>query len=440
MIRTTLFFILAFSNQSALAEGLCDPHLKSYEVKYDRYQNAINLALERNKLLGDIRSWQKFMGREVGQIQYRKFKVESFLKFSLKHDRPILVKEHFEAVSNEVQLAYHIIKKNRKLSEEISFIIERNPNHPDLSVLRKTLSDIHAENLKQAKTIARRIDEYSATFNTLEAIAKGTDKSAENARWVLDKLESQYILENFFKDAQIAERETPRVKDLFAILDEYAEADIYHLKLAKRMEMYSALLSISPSESFFRYVDKMIVKVPWVNKSKFRAFIAEVQDSRVHALYYSDIERVLMSETVASERLDLLINVASTYEKEFLITFSRRIDAKDVWKQLKEAAAERDPDFLSQMTKAEEEGRNLSRLSILKDNTASKIVTRFVDLVFASAITYGTVSYFEDQGIVKSKEDVNSPSKLTENEEKELDEYLQLGGSVIEEMKREGVK
>jgi hypothetical protein len=437
MKKTALLVLFVITIQSAYSDGLCDPHIKSYEVKYDQYQNAINLAQERNKLLGEIRSWQKFMGREVGQIQYRKSKIESFLKFSLKHDRPVLAKEHFQAVSNEVQLAYHIIKKNRKLSEELTFLIERNPNHPDINSLRKTLADIHVENLKQAKTIARKIDEYSATFNTLEAIAKGTDKSAENARWVLDKLQSQYILDNFFKDAQILERETPAVKDLFAILDEFAEADIYHLKLAKRMEMYSALLSISPSESFFRYLDKMMVKVPWINKSKFRAFIAEVQDSRLHALYYSDIERVLMTETIATERLDLLISVASTYDKGFLVTFSRRVDAKDIWKQLKEAAAERDTEFLEQMLKAEEEGKNLSRLSILKDNTTSKIVMRFIDLMFASAIGYGTVSYFEDEGIIKSKEAV---SKLTDLEEKELDDYLELSGQALQEMKKDGVK
>jgi hypothetical protein len=181
----------------------------------------------------------------------------------------------------------------------------------------------------------------------------------------------------------------------------------------------------------------MMVKVPWINKSKFRAFIAEVQDSRLHALYYSDIERVLMTETIATERLDLLISVASTYDKGFLVTFSRRVDAKDIWKQLKEAAAERDTEFLEQMVKAEEEGKNLSRLSILKDNTTSKIVMRFIDLMFASAIGYGTVSYFEDEGIIKSKEAV---SKLTDLEEKELDDYLELSGQALQEMKKDGVK
>ncbi|MFZ4712191.1 MAG: hypothetical protein ACOYL6_00635 [Bacteriovoracaceae bacterium] len=439
MKSTFLLIILFLHLANVQANGQCDPEFKSYVTKYDKFQNAVTLAQERNRLLADIRAWQKFMGREVGQLQYRKAKIESFLKFSLKHDRPQLVKEHFESMSNKVQLAYHIIKKNRQLEEELGALLLKSPNHPDLSSVKQKMANIYQENLKQAKVIARHIDEYSTTFTNLEKIAKGSDKSAENAKYVLLKLQSQYILDNFFLEAQIVGKETPTVKDVFAILDEYTEADIYHLKIAKRLEIVSALFSLSPTESFFKYLDKVMLKIPWVNETKFRAFIAEIQDSKLHALYYADIERVLMSESQAEERLDLLMNLAAASDEAFLTTFSRRVDAKDLWKELKTAAAEKDPDFLKTMEEAEKAGKNLSRLTQLKDNTGAKIITRFLDLAMASAITAGTIYYFDDQGILKTKPDPKKPGvlPLSKEEEKELDDSLEVASALMEEMKKD---
>lgn len=408
----------------------CDNHFRLFEERYGSYQNAILVAKERTEILASIRSWQKFMGREMSQAQFKKAKIASFLKNSLKFDKPTIAKEYLESMSNQVQLAYHIIKKNKALEVELAEFLKTNPlDEKSQAMIQK----LYQENLKQAKVIARHIDEYSTAFTLLQETAKGTGVAAEHAKFVLYKLQSQYILDSFFAMAKITEKETPLVKQVYQILDEFVEADIYHLKLQRREEALTALFSISPTETIFKYADRAILKVPWLNKSKFRQFIGSLEEEKIRYLYFPDIERVVSSEASADEKLKLMMNLNVSTENEFLTTFSRRVDAKETWRELKTIAEETEPEFFARMVAAEEKAKIKGELSLWKDNSKAKILTRFVDFAVASALG-GGIAYFGLSDPNKEQLD-QKIEQLTPDEDKELDDTLGVAHEAIQEMK-----
>lgn len=426
-----IFFSFIFISTSVIAVP-CDNNFRLFDERYGNYQNAIKVAEERTEILASIRSWQKFMGREMSQTQFKRAKIASFLKNSLKFDKPTIAKEYLESMSNQVQLAYHIIKKNKVLETELAEILKKNPLDAQS---QKLVADLYQENLKQAKIVARHIDEYSQAFTLLNETAKGTDMAAENAKYVLFKLQSQYILDSFFTMAKISEKETPAVKQVYEILDEFIEADIYHLKLQRREEALSALFSISPTETVFKYADKVLLKVPWMNKSKFREFLGSLEEEKIRYLYFPDIERVVSSEAAAEEKLKLAMNLNVSSHNDFLVTFSRRVDAKETWRELKTIAQVAEPEFFARMSAAEEKGQLLGELSLWKDNSKAKILTRFVDFVVASAIG-GGIAYFT-VGDSQKEELTMKSEQLTPSEEKELDDTLTVAKTVVEEMKKD---
>lgn len=410
----------------------CDNNFRNFDERYGSLQNAIQLAEKRSEILAGIRSWQKFMGREMSQAQFKRAKMASFLKNTLKFDKPTIAKEALESMSNQVQLAYHIIKKNKALEVEVLEFLKANPLDEKA---QKMIQNLYNENLKQAKVVARNIDEYSTAFTILNEMKKGEGIAAKNAEFVLYKLQSQYILDSFFEMTKIVEKETPQVKQVYQILDEFVEADIYHLKLQRRAEAFSALFSISPTETIFKYVDKVLLKVPWMNKTKFREFIGSLEEEKIRYLFFPDIERVVSSEAAVEEKLRLTMNLNVSSHNDFLVTFSRRVDAKETWRDLKKSAEVAEPDFFARMNEAEEKGKKLGELSLWKDNSKAKILTRFVDFAVASAIG-GGITYF---GLSSPKQEKlqKKSEELTPEEEKELDDSLEVAHQVIETFKQE---
>lgn len=421
------FLLLAILFTSLQAYSLpCDDNFRLFQERYGIYKDAMAVAKKRTELLTDIRWWQQSLGKRISITQARRIEIHNILENSLKLDNAKIAVEFLEPVSNRVQLAYHIIKKNKALEAELAEILKTKPLDEKV---QKMIQGLYEENLKQARVVARDIDEYAEAFTLLTEKAKGTGAEAEHAKFVLYKLQSQYVLDSFFDVAKITEKETPAVKQIYQILDEFVEADIYHLKLRKRKEVISVIAYFRPSKIIYRSIAKVVAKTPWINETKLRALFEEIGDSEIQMLYSPEIAQLLGSEAETADKLKMMMNLNVSSDDLFIETFYRRLDARDEWKSLKAAAEEAEPEFFARMNKVESSGKIKGELSLFKKNSGIKIMSRFVDFVIASALI-GTPFYFglseSDQEIVNQK-----AQELTPEEEQELDDTISVVKEVI---------
>ncbi len=435
----TIFSLTIFTSVEAQA-NVCDDQTKSFITQYDEYRDASKLALKRQGLLEDIRKWQNWRRNgELSEALFKRAKMENSIRFGLQFDDAYLVKNKLEAMSNRVQLAYHIVKKNRAMLEEITFWLEKNTAHADRPKMLKQLEELKAENLKHAKIIARDIDEYSAAFTTLNELAIGTDMVALHAKNVIDKLQSHYILDMFFKAAKITEKETPTVLQLYKVLEEYSAAGIYKLRLEKRAEMISTIVSMvpSPAEFILNHADKLMSRFPKLTVNLIRDFVSDIRALGIKRSYLRDIQTVLISEAEGLDQLKLLmLQNAGTKNDEFLQAFSKCIECKDKWNTIKRMAAESDADFFQRMGQAEEKAKNLGEYSLLRDEYKVKLLKRALDFALVSAPIIGLSYFYYDNGIAKTVEESEMAKPLSNEEENQLDELYDATAVVVEEMQK----
>lgn len=421
------FLVLASLFMSLGAFALpCDNNFRLFEERYGIYQDAMTVAKKRTELLSEIRWWQTRLGKRISINQAKRIEIHEVIENSLQVDNFRIAVEYLEPMSNRIQLAYHIIKQNKVVEAELAELLKKNPLDEKA---QKMIQDLYEENLKQAKVVARDIEEYAEAMLTLQQKAKGAGAEAEHAKLVLDKLQSQYVLDSFFAAAKIAEKETPMVKQIYQILDEFVEADLYHLKLRKRKEMISVFAYFRPSKILYRAISKVVAKTPWINESKLRALFEEIGDSEIQLLYSPEIAQLIGSEAETIDKFKLMMNINVSSNDLFIETFYRRLDARDLWKEMKTYAQEAEPKFFARMEKVEKSGDIKGELSLFKKNSGVKIMSRFVDFVVASALV-GTPLYLglSDAG---QKEVDKKAKELTAEEEKELDDTLSVAKDVI---------
>lgn len=440
-----------------------------------------------------IRFYQSITGRTATEKDVRRARIATSVLQSLKFDRKFSTIDALQPLFLKMHLAYHLYLHNERLLGELAGHItqlrdgtlapgdfwkwietnkisetyltraEQKGDLPSALAAAKWLErDFEGHTKRLMKVLSANYDEYEASRSMLEACAKFTDEIGKNAAHVLERLSSDKLLDYLFKKVPISEehRANPSYAQIKNLIKSTPEMADHRRWWIGTRELFAAILSLSPTDALFYYLDRAASNIPWVNKPRFRAVLQFLQSERAIIIYYPDIQRIIEGSADPEMKLEMLEFLNSPTNDVLLNTFARRLDARKTWHLMKEKAEAREDKSLHEKMLAAEEARKvLGELVLWHHPRVAQGVRSFLDLLVFSGGGYlaatktplggWVMGVFAQAAPVPAVLNGNDPDdddkkagaapeatapELTEADEKERDELVDEFGAVMEAM------
>jgi len=369
-----------------------------------------------------IRFYQEITGRTATEKDVRRARIATSVLQSLKFDRKFATIDALSPLFQKMHLAYHLYLHNERVTAELGGLISQLESKSIgvaefqnwvathkieeayltralasgepaqvLGAARKLEKDFQRHTRRLMKIISGSYDEYEASRSMLEACAKFQDEIGSNAQFVLDRLTSEKLLPNFFSEVPFTEehRASPKYSDIKDLIKRTPEMADHRRWWIGTRELFAAILSLSPTDALFHYLDRAASNIPWVNKPRFRAMLQFLQSERAIIVYYPDIQRVIEGSADAEMKLEMLEYLNSPTNDILLNTFARRLDARKTWAEMKaKAEAREDKTLFNKMVAADEARQVLGELVLWHHPRVSQGIRTFFDMLIFSGGSY----------------------------------------------------
>lgn len=429
-----LLTLFVFSAEAALTpqqKEICI--LTTMPALTKEFADAEKLAMKKSSLLKKREFWSNAMGRRVSQGEYEHMKLTRFIRKSIRTERPYIIVDHLRPNAHQTLLAFFSIRENTKALAKVMEDLARNPG--DSQLLRRE-AELRKKILNQGKRFANSYDRYKTGITYLEAIAKNAESAeAPAAKNILASLDSEKILESFFRQSRIGVEKSPSLVELSRLYIQYPEFELRRLRKLRNQEMIAAFFAFSPTAKVYDAIKTVARKFPGTNEEKLTAFFMSLESGRMKYIYGPDIERIAVSKGTPSEQLSMLESLNAETNDELLITFARRVDHREAWEKLLETAQTRtNTDFHGRMERAKSIAVRLGDLSDEGRSSGFGITTRFLDFAVASVLGYYGYGVITDAVTNDTpEEDAAVP---TEAEEAEIDQLTEQAEQVLREAKK----
>ncbi len=310
-------------------------------------------------------------------------------------------------------------------------------------ILEASIEMMNAEKLYHSKNFARSIDTYLAGMGALHGIlvqgsAAGSvktlseikallrqgaeraidesanlthlSKEAQLAYGLLKKFQLKYVLDDYFiAIGKTAPAKTPLPHEFLTFMDERPLIDYYRLRYATISQGLSTAGSWLPTEVVQSGLDRVLARIPWVDRSRVRKVFRVALDQQMRLLYFADIDRIAASTAPVMENVLAMRVLSEGSSGEFLLTFARRIDLESQWAALRSEVErlaqtsegiekERYARFLSDMLRAQTEASKLEGMALHANTGRFQLIARLTELGTAAAVFYITESYLGQEG------------------------------------------
>lgn len=310
-------------------------------------------------------------------------------------------------------------------------------------ILEATIEKMGVEKLYHSKNFARAIDTYVAGMGTLHgiflqnsaaesaktlseikallrrggvhAIDESVDISrlsaeAQLAYGLLKKFQLKYVMDDYYiAVGKAAPAKTPLPHEFLTFMDERPMIDYYRLRYATISQGISTAGSWLPTEVIQSGLDRILARIPWIDRSRVRKVFRVALDQQMRLLYFADIDRIAASTAPIAENVLAMRVLNEGSQGEFLLTFARRIDLESQWTALRNEAQrlaetsagvekERYAKFLADMRRAEVEASKLDGMALHANTGRFHFIARVSEVGAAAAVFYVTQAYLGREG------------------------------------------
>jgi hypothetical protein len=347
------------ANLSAAASNQLPDTFKNYR----RYRDPVVFSSKKSELLDSIQRWSQVAQRGILMRQLRRVRIKSFLRDAFKFDDGLAIAEQLRPLFFKVQFSYYRYSRINRILEKL-----RNIPVTDINLMEQKLRELQSsektdltaiaqsptpagrlaqeifklenEKVSLALELAKHIDEYSEATLFLERTkndSSATPSSRTKAEFILGKLQGKYVVDSFLISIGRSGERTPTLEKLNEVIDREPMAEIRQLEQERTLERWTALVSRLPTSEIHLLTDRLLSKIPLLNKPAIRSFLRLSIDNRDILAHYPKIDRLLEGEKNSPQEMWEYVRNQDAFGQgtdSFLLTFARRADARDTWRQV----------------------------------------------------------------------------------------------------------
>ena len=403
--------------------------------KYRKYSRSDIFSRKKRDLLNKIEFWSRVAERDIRLKHQRKAQIRSFILEALHLDhqdalvlglRPLFYRvqhsfyslkrfDRLEAgfskikqkVENqEYEAANNALKKLVKKEGYYFEVLRRDIELSSTSVRALEQEMLYVENRKidQLIQILENIDTYTEAKTILQNPPEASLK--EKADFALDALEGSRAMENF-RDmvGKTKEFEAPTVEELLELVTNNPMIEVIHLQKELKQERWTSVVSRLSPHQLHELFDMIVAKIPWLNKPSVRSYVRFAIDNKDILTYYPNIDRLVNQGTNEAKQMwDYLLaqDARDRGMDNFLLTFARRVDVRETWRELVQYSKTRSEQLKQEGIESDLEINMYERLQMIQQKAKqlpnlppwhhppeSNLVRFMLDGIFLLGVGYG---------------------------------------------------
>ena len=337
---------------------------------YRRYEDPAQFSTKKSQLLQAIERWSQISQRGILMRQMRRIRIKSFLREAFRIDDALSIAENLRPLFFKTQFSYYRYQRNARILEKLKNMpltdaqivrsqleqLKSRENYDkttiaserDLSAaVAREIRKLESEQISLTIEMARNIDEYSEATLFIEGVKNSSPPGSamsQKAEFILNKLQGKYVVDSFLASIHRPKEKTPTLRKINEIIDREPIAEIRQLEQELTLERWTALVSRLPTAEIHLIMDRVLSKIPVLNKPEIRSFLRLSLDNRDILANYPKIDRLIEGEKKSDQVMwDYILQQDSNGRgsDSFLLTFARRADTVSVWRSLYEHGQKR---------------------------------------------------------------------------------------------------
>jgi hypothetical protein len=380
------------------------------QMKHNGAFSAIDSAFQIDSEFGIARQFRSLF-----------YEAESSYFMAKRAFREAAMLEKFARDIRELGINDEVLKNLRHHEQEtlvgnFASLKIKNPQENKDKFQLALLNDVAALNelvIEQAFGLARVLDQYTVVRTYIEQKLDDPQFASKAAK-VMDKLDTKKILTSCQACGDVDNYTNPLVKNMETLVNKINIVRVLYLRRQLVQEQWMTILSRMPSQYAYRFVDRIIEKIPWLNHSDFRKWMRQhFVDFVDRNKHFPQIDRVLFSDAQMPDLVKLMHeNFSAGGARDYLITFARRTDANEKWTKIYDWLKNNKPQearhqyslFFEEMNKAWDEAVKRGPMPEWHHPQTDNTMRYVIDLFFYGSALYG--SYYVGGGVSDGVTDI----------------------------------